>query len=85
MDYNPAMKNKAPADRRRAQWKVLTHRARRGKNAEAFLKNREKLLPVLEQMGNEGYHLQGDIFLSQILCANEQTLNKLICIECDIG
>ena len=47
--------------------------------------NREKLLPVLEQMENEGYHLQGDIFLSQILCANEQTPNKLICIECDIG
>ena len=28
---------KPPADRRRAQWKVLTHRARLGKNAEAFL------------------------------------------------
>ena len=26
-----------PADRRRAQWKALTRRARRGKNAEAFL------------------------------------------------
>ena len=25
------------ADRRRAQWKALTRRARRGKNAEAFL------------------------------------------------
>ena len=28
---------KSPADRRRAQWKALTRRARRGRNAEAFL------------------------------------------------
>ena len=52
-EYNLAMKNKSlsytmlhwsivthalgTAERRRAQWKALTRRARRGKNAEAFL------------------------------------------------
>ncbi len=37
---NPLPKVQPPADRSRAQMKmVLTHRAQRGKNAEAFLKN----------------------------------------------
>ena len=55
-EYNLAMKNKSPqlhnaplehryaclgtADHRRAQWKALTRRARRVKNAEAFLNRR---------------------------------------------
>ena len=39
MGYIPALKTKPPADRRRAQWKVLTHRARRGKNAGGVLES----------------------------------------------
>ena len=33
-----------PADRRRAQWKALTRRARRGKNAEAFLNSNNQVI-----------------------------------------
>ena len=47
--------------------------------------NGYSLRPILQRMRDEGYTLQGGIFLSQIMSASADRPQKLVSVECDIG
>ena len=61
----------------------LCWRTIRKVKSEAIM-NYEELKPVLKQMEDEGYMLDGDIFLSEIIGSVEDNHHITILIECDV-